>query len=71
MVVLVTNAFLYTGEERYRQWVIDYVETWLQRIQDNDGIIPDNVGPNGIAGENRQGQWWGGFMVGPVASRCI
>ena len=61
VVVLVTNAFLYTGEERYRQWVIDYVETWLQRIQDNDGIIPDNVGPNGIAGENRQGQWWGGF----------
>ena len=25
-VVLVTNVD--TGEERYRQWVIDYVETW-------------------------------------------
>ena len=23
--------------------------------------MPDNIGPNGIIGENRNGQWWGGL----------
>ncbi len=61
IVALVTNAFLYTGEERYRQWVVDYVQAWLDRIEKNGGIIPDNIGLNGEIGENREGQWWGGF----------
>lgn len=61
IVALVTNAFLYTGEDRYRQWVVDYVQTWLDRIEKNGGIVPDNVGLNGEIGENREGQWWGGF----------
>ena len=59
---LVTNAYLYTGEERYRKWVLDYVEAWMDRIRRNGGIIPDNIGPNGIIGEHRDGQWWGGLM---------
>ncbi len=57
---MVTNAYLYTGEEKYRQWVLDYVEAWLERTRKNAGIFPDNVGPNGIIGEHRNGQWWGG-----------
>ena len=61
VVGLVTCAFLYTGEEKYRQWVVEYVDTWLERIAANGGIIPDNVGPHGIVGERRGGQWWGGF----------
>ncbi len=58
---LVTNAFLYTGEEKYRKWVLDYVEAWIDRTKANGGIIPDNVGPNGKPGEQRGGQWWGGL----------
>ena len=58
---LVTNAYLYTGEDKYKQWVLDYTEAWMERIQRNNGILPDNVGPTGQIGENRQGQWWGGF----------
>ena len=61
VVVLVANAFLYTGEAKYRNWVVEYVDAWLERIEANGGVIPDNVGPNGIIGEQRQGQWWGGF----------
>ena len=60
-VPLVTNAYLYTGEDKYRDWVVDYVEAWIQRTEENLGIIPDNVGLSGKIGENRQGQWWGGF----------
>ena len=58
---LVTNAYLYTGDEKYRRWVLDYVEAWLDRIRANGGIIPDNVGPTGKPGEQRDGVWWGGM----------
>ena len=58
---LITNAYLYTGEDKYKQWVLNYTEGWLERMRRNDGIMPDNVGPTGQIGENRQGQWWGGL----------
>ncbi len=58
---LITNAFLYTDDERYRRWVVDYLEAWADRIKANDGLCPDNVGPNGIIGETMDGKWWGGY----------
>ena len=58
---LVTNAYLYTGEEKYKRWVLEYTEVWLERIKANNGIVPDNVGPTGKVGEHREGQWWGGL----------
>ncbi len=57
---LVTNAYLYTGHDQYKQWVLDYVEAWMDRTHKNGGIVPDNVGPTGKIGEQRDGQWWGG-----------
>jgi len=59
---LVTHAYLLTGDEAYRTWVLDYAGAWIDRISENNGIIPDNVGRSGIIGENRDGQWWGGFF---------
>jgi hypothetical protein len=38
------------------------VDAWLERTKKNNGIIPDNIGLNGIIGEKRNGQWWGGFF---------
>ncbi len=58
---LITNAYLYTGEEKYKQWVLDYVDAWLERIEKNGGILPDNIGLSGQIGEYRNGQWWGGL----------
>jgi hypothetical protein len=59
---LVANAYLYSGDEKYRKWIVDYVEAWMDRIRRNGGIIPDNVGPSGMIGEKREGQWWGGLF---------
>lgn len=59
---LITHAHLLTGEEKYRQWVLDYVDAWIERTHENHGIIPDNVGLSGKIGERRNGQWWGGFF---------
>ncbi|MEE2659259.1 MAG: hypothetical protein VX733_12190 [Candidatus Latescibacterota bacterium] len=61
VVPLVATAYSYTGDDRYRRWICDYVEAWIERSRANNGVIPDNVGPNGIVGEARGGQWWGGF----------
>ena len=58
---LVTHAFLHTGDERYRKWVLDYLEVWADRIRANGGGCPDNVGPNGRIGETMGGKWWGGY----------
>jgi hypothetical protein len=63
---LVTNAYLYSGDGRYRSWVLNYLEAWADRIKANQGLCPDNVGPNGIIGERMPlgptgGKWWGGY----------
>jgi len=58
---LITNAYLYTGDDRYRQWVLDYIQAWMDRTEANGGLIPDNVGPTGKVGERMNGKWWGGY----------
>lgn len=58
---LVTNAYLYTGDEKYKKWVLEYVDAWAERTRQNNGILPDNIGPTGKIGEHRDGQWWGGI----------
>lgn len=56
---LATNAALLTGDDQYRQWVLDYTEAWIERARANDGIVPDNVGLSGIVGEHTNGKWYG------------
>lgn len=58
---LITSAFLYTGEEKYRQWVTDYLQMWMDKTEENGGILPDNIGPSGKIGERMNGKWWGGY----------
>ena len=58
---LVTHAFLYSSEEKYRRWVLDYLEAWEERARKNGGIIPDNVGLTGEIGQYNDGKWWGGY----------
>ncbi|ADB63553.1 hypothetical protein Htur_4781 (plasmid) [Haloterrigena turkmenica DSM 5511] len=58
---LMTNAYLHTGDDRYREWVTDYLQAWRERTAENGGIIPDNVGLSGEIGEYTNGKWYGGF----------
>jgi len=57
---LATTAYLLTGEEKYRRWVLDYVDAWVQRMADNGGIIPTNIGLDGTIGGACDGKWYGG-----------
>ena len=58
---LITNAYLYTGEDQYKAWVLDYLQAWEERCKANGGIMPDNIGPEGTIGELMDGKWWGGY----------
>ncbi len=58
---LMTNAYMYGQDEQYKNWVTRYVDGWIERVDANDGILPDNVGPSGEIGENLDGKWWGGY----------
>ena len=58
---LATNAYLLTGEEKYKAWVREYVEAWIARTAENDGIVPDNVGLSGKIGEHIEGKWYGAY----------
>jgi hypothetical protein len=54
---LPTNAYLVTGEAKYRQWIVDYMDAWLARMQANGGVIPSFVDLEAVGGA--EGRWWG------------
>ena len=54
------NAYALTGEDSFRDWVLEYAEAWRQRTIDNDGIIPTNIGLDGSIGGECDGKWYGG-----------
>jgi len=58
---MVTHAYIYTGDDKYKNWVLDYIQIWMDHRDKNGGIVPDNIGPNGEIGELMNGKWWGGY----------
>lgn len=54
------NAYILTGESKYKTWLLDYVDAWLVRMTSNGGIIPSNVGLDGKIGSATDGKWYGG-----------
>ncbi len=47
---LALNAYILTGEEKYKNWLLDYVDAWMDRMEENNGIIPSSVGLDGTIG---------------------
>ncbi len=71
---LPANAYFATGDEKYKKWVVGYADGWLERMKQNNGIIPTFVDLDGKIG-GPAGKWWGsaygwGFSpVNPVTNR--
>ena len=57
---LAMNAYMLKHEEKYRKWVLEYVDAWRRRTAQNDGIIPTNIGLDGMIGGAAGGKWYGG-----------
>jgi hypothetical protein len=54
------NAYAITGDEKYRSWLLEYVDAWVARTEENGGLIPSNVGLDGTLGGACDGKWYGG-----------
>ncbi|MEN3322826.1 hypothetical protein VP395_03740 [Mariniflexile soesokkakense] len=66
---LAVNAFMLTGESKYREWLLEYVDAWLDRTKANNGIIPSNIGLDGTIGGSANGKWYGstyGWGFSPI-----
>ena len=68
------TAYMVAGEPRYKKWIVEYMDAWLQRMTQNGGIIPSFVdldgrigGPEGAWWKNAYG--WGFSPVNPVTGR--
>ena len=68
------NAYLLAGEPKYKRWLLEYMDAWLDRMKQNGGIIPSFVdldgrigGPEGAWWKNAYG--WGFSPLNPVTGR--
>jgi hypothetical protein len=57
---LAMNAYMLTGEQKYRDWLLEYVGAWRDRVIANGGNIPTNIGLDGKIGGEWGGKWHGG-----------
>ncbi len=68
------DAYLVTGEAKYKKWIVEYMDAWLDRMRRNNGVIPSFVDVDGTIG-GPEHKWWGnaygwGFSpVNPVTGR--
>jgi hypothetical protein len=51
------NAFLLAGEPKYKKWIVEYMDAWLDRMARNGGVIPSFVDLDGRIG-GADGRWW-------------
>ncbi len=59
---LAMNAYMLTHEDKYRAWLLEYVSAWRDRIIENGGNIPTNIGLDGTIGGEWGGKWYGGVF---------
>jgi hypothetical protein len=57
---LVLNAYMLAHEPKYRTWIVEYVDAWIDRARQNNDIVPTNIGYDGTIGGEAGGKWYGG-----------
>jgi hypothetical protein len=72
---LPTNAYMVANEPKYKKWIVDYMDAWLDRMRQNGGVIPSYVSHQDGRVGGADNTWWGnaygwGFSpVNPVNGR--
>jgi hypothetical protein len=54
------NGYAFSAETKYKEWLLEYVDAWVERTEANGGIIPTNIGLDGTIGGACDGKWYGG-----------
>lgn len=57
---LPTVAYLVANEPRYREWLVTYMDAWLERMRRNGGVIPSHIDYRDGSIGGPEGKWWGG-----------
>jgi hypothetical protein len=57
---LALNAYMLSGDQKYRDWLLEYVGAWRDRMEANGGVVPSNIGLDGTIGGAADGKWYGG-----------
>lgn len=57
---LAMNAYMLEGDPKYKSWILEYVDAWLERMVSNGYLIPTNIGLDGKIGGAVHGKWYGG-----------
>ena len=60
--MLALHAYMVTGEAKYRDWMLEYVDAWRERIDAAGGNIPSNIGLDGTIGGAWDGKWHSGVF---------
>ena len=67
---LPTTAYMLTHDPKYKKWVLEYVDAWIDRMKQNHWIIPSFVDLDGKIG-GPENKWWGnayGWGFSPVST---
>lgn len=56
---LAFNAYMLEHEPRYKEWLLSYVDAWIERARANNDILPSKIGLDGRIG-GPEGKWYGG-----------
>lgn len=58
---LALNAYMLTGEDKYKDWMLEYVDAWYDRMEANNWVIPSLIGLDGtIGGKYGPEKWYAG-----------
>jgi hypothetical protein len=57
---LAFNAYALAQDPKYKNWLLEYVDAWVDRTRANHDIIPSNVGLDGVIGSGAGNKWYGG-----------
>ena len=57
---LAATAYMLTHEAKYKDWIVEYTDAWVERARANNDVLPSNVGRDGVIGSDAGGKWYGG-----------
>ena len=77
VTALPLKAYMLEHDQKYKDWVLEYVGAWRERMIENGYLIPSNIGLDGKIGSAADGKWYGGVygwgftVVNPVNGQLV
>ena len=55
---LALNAFMLDHEQKYKDWLLEYADSWREKAAINGGNFPTDIGPDGKIGTGVADKWY-------------